>query len=364
MRRYDKLRQALEGAAVDALLITGPENRRYLSGFSGSTGWLVVTPDRLALITDGRYWAQAVEEAPDWDLVRFRVEEHARLGGALAELLQGWSWSGRLGFEQDNLSYSAHRQLQEDLGRGDLIATGGLVEKLREVKEPGELQALRAVAEAADRAFLKVMEQFREGVRERDLCAELEYQMQKQGARKPSFDSIVASGPNGAYPHAGVTDRVIGPGELVTMDFGALLDGYASDITRTVWLGQPDELSRRVYRVVREAQSKALEGLSAGRTAAEIDGLARGHICQAGFGDAFSHSLGHGIGLAVHEGPTLRSTVDTVLEPGMVVTVEPGIYLPGQTGCRVEDTVIITQDGFEYVTHSPYQEPGQAHPLG
>ena len=160
-----------------------------------------------------------------------------------------------------------------------------------------------------------------------------------------------------------MTDRVIGPGELVTVDFGAYLDGYASDITRTIWVGEPDELSRRVYGVVRQAQRLALEAVKAGRTAAELDKIARGHIEKEGFGEAFMHSLGHGIGLAVHESPTLRSTVDTVLEAGMVVTIEPGVYLAGKTGCRVEDTVEITTDGCRFVTGSPYQELHHRHPL-
>lgn len=362
LSRWNTLLKGLE-PGLDALLITKAENRRYLSGFTGSSGWLFIHPERRAVVTDGRYWSQVGDQAPDWELIRFQAAEHGRLSRALQQWVSQGGWSGRVGFESDDVTVALHVQLEEDLPTLDLVPTRGLTEKLRQVKEPAEVEAVRRAAAAADRAFLTTMEQFREGIRECDLCAELEYQLQKAGARKPAFDSIVASGPNGAYPHAGVTRRAIGVGELVTLDFGALLDGYASDITRTVWLGALDPMSQRIYRVVREAQLKALEALRPGKTAAELDGVARRHIEDAGFGDAFRHSLGHGIGLAVHESPTLRSTVSTVLEAGMVVTVEPGIYLEGERGCRVEDTVVITDDGFEYLTAAPYQSLGASHPL-
>ncbi|MEW6283595.1 MAG: M24 family metallopeptidase, partial [Candidatus Eremiobacterota bacterium] len=221
---------------------------------------------------------------------------------------------------------------------------------------------LRRAAAVADRAFQKALESLREGVRESDFCAELEYLMQKEGARKPSFDTIVASGPNGAFPHAGVTDRVIRAGELITLDFGVVLDGYNSDITRTVWLGELPPDQEKIYRVVRQAHRAALEVLRAGKKAGEVDAAARQVIADAGWAEAFSHGLGHGLGLAVHEMPRLRPNTETVLEAGMVVTVEPGVYLPGVGGSRVEDSVIVTETGFEYLTRSPYQERGP-HPL-
>ncbi|MGE0491745.1 MAG: M24 family metallopeptidase [Vulcanimicrobiota bacterium] len=363
LNRCPNLIRRLAEQGLGAMLITSEHNRRYLSGFSGSNGWLVVSPDHRLLITDGRYWTQVGDQAPEWELFRFTSEAHQRLSLALAQWLKEHPLEGPIGYEADHLTCLEFSRLETDLAGCELKAVSGVVEGLRAVKDQLELEAMRATAAAADRAFATALQTFQVGVRERDFCAELEYQMQREGARKPSFDSIVASGPNGAYPHAGVTDRVIGPGELVTVDFGAYLDGYASDITRTIWVGEPDDLSRRVYAVVRQAQRLALEGVRAGRTAAELDQLARGYIEKEGFGEAFMHSLGHGIGLAVHESPTLRSTVDTVLEEGMVVTIEPGVYLAGKTGCRVEDTVEITADGCRFVTGSPYQELGQLHPL-
>lgn len=358
--RIDKLRLKMEQKNLDALLVTTAENRRYLSGFPGSAGWLIVTADRAALITDGRYWTVAEEKCPTFELLKFNAPRDVRYGVVVKP------WLGKvrtLGFESRNLTVADLNELRGDLEGVELVPSEDLVEELRQVKEPEELDRLRHAAAIADRAFQTALKALKPGVRESDLCAELEYQLQKEGARKPSFDSIIASGPNGAYPHAGVTDRAIQEGELITMDFGALCDGYNSDITRTVWLGELPPEQEKVYRVVREAQSKALMNIKPGKTTGFVDEVARYVIKRAGWGDAFSHGLGHGLGLAVHELPRMRPGGDTVLEPGMVVTVEPGVYLPGTGGCRVEDSVIVTEDGYEYLTRSPYQESGP-HPLG
>ncbi|MBI3924896.1 MAG: aminopeptidase P family protein [Armatimonadetes bacterium] len=362
-RRMEKIRQRLESSELEGLIVVGAENRRYLSGFTGSNGWLLITGELQLLVTDGRYWSQVEDQSPDWQIVRFKAQDHGRLSRILAQRFQELGGSGRLGFEMDHISFAQHEQMEEDFAGIGLVPTSDLVEALRQVKDADELERMRRAAAVADRAFLKMLEHFREGVRESELCAELEYLLQKEGARKPAFDTIVASGPNGAYPHAGVTDRRIGRGELTTLDFGALVDGYASDITRTVWLGELPEPALTVHRVVRDAQRAALDAVRPGISAAELDGVARKIIEDAGYGEAFSHSLGHGIGLAVHEPPTLRSTTETVLEPGMVITIEPGIYLPGETGCRIEDTVLVTDSGFDSITRAPKQEPGQPHPL-
>lgn len=360
MTRIEKLRKKLDEKGLDGLLVTTAENRRYLSGFAGSAGWLVVTKDRVALATDGRYWTVVRESCPDVELLEFHPPRDQRLSAVIAPWLNG---AKKLGFESRNLTVADLNEMATDMGSVELTATEGLVEELRQVKEPEELDRLRHAAAIADRAFASALKVLQPGVRESDVCAELEYQLQKEGARKPSFDSIVASGPNGAFPHAGVTDRVIGEGELITMDFGALANGYNSDITRTVWLGELPPEQEKIYRTVREAHSKALMNVKPGRKASFVDEVARYVISRAGWGEAFSHGLGHGIGLAVHEMPRMRPGSETVLEPGMVITIEPGIYLPGLGGSRVEDSVIVTEDGFEYLTHAPYQESGP-HPLG
>ena len=353
MNRIDKLRGKFEAAGIDALLVTTGENRRYLSGFSGSAGWLVVTRDRVALATDGRYWAVVKEKCPDIELLKFKAPEHKRLGVVVAPWLTGVK---KLGFESRNLTVADLEELRGDLPDVELVPAPEMVEELRQVKEPSELDMLRKAAAIADRAFASALKVLKVGAREADVCAELEYQLQREGARKPSFDSIIASGPNGAFPHAGVTDRVIGEGELITMDFGALCDGYNSDITRTVWLGTLPPEQEKIYRVVRAAQKAALDAVRAGVTAGSVDEAARKVIAEAGWAEAFSHGLGHGLGLAVHELPRMRPGSDTVLEPGMVVTIEPGVYLPGVGGSRVEDSVIVTADGFEFLTKAPYQE--------
>lgn len=365
--RRERLQAVVREKELSALFVQSSENRRYLSGFSGSNGWLVVTPERTALVTDGRYWTQVEEQCPGVELVRFVPDDHVAVGRRALLWMQEEGLSGKVGFESPIMNVSEHSRVVADaaeLGLSiELIPADNLTEQLRQCKDEAELETMGRAARAADRAFLAALEIFKAGIKERDFCVELEYQMAKHGARKPSFDSIVASGPNGAFPHAGVTDRVIGHGELVTVDFGALLEGYCSDTTRTIWIGELPELEQKVYRAVREAHKRALDAIRPGMLGKEVDKIARDVIIEAGFGEAFKHGLGHGVGLAVHEMPTLRSTSENVLKVGMVVTVEPGIYLPGQTGCRVEDSVVITEDGVEYVTKSAYQELTQHHPL-
>lgn len=361
MNRIEKLRSRLAEEKLDGLLVSTGENRRYLSGFTGSYGWLLVTADRVALVTDGRYWAAVEESCPQVELLKYLPARDKRMGVLVAPWLNG---TRTLGFESRNLTVADLEELRSDLGdRAELKPTENLVEELRQVKDAHEIEQLKRVAAIADRAFQRTLAILKVGISEQEFCAELEHQLQKEGARKPSFDSIVASGPNGAYPHAGVTERKIQAGELITVDFGALADGYNSDITRTIWLGELEGEQEKLYRVVRKAHRAALDAIRPGVKAGDVDSVARELIAEAGYGEAFSHGLGHGVGLAVHELPRVRPGVETVLEPGMVMTVEPGIYLPGVGGCRVEDSVVVTADGFEFLTHSPYQEKGP-HPLG
>lgn len=360
--RLNKLRQSLSDKKLDGLLVSTGENRRYLSGFAGSAGLLLVTAEIAALIADGRYWAQAEQQCPELELVKFRADEHVTMFRCAAQRLSGWR--GKLGFEARNLVVADHRSLAQELAEGvELEASENVVEELRQKKDAEELEILRKTAQLADRALRTALQSLQAGITERDFCLELEYQMQKLGARKPAFDSIVASGPNGAYPHAGVTDRVIEHHELITIDFGAYWQGYNSDMTRTVWLGHLSERNAFIYRSVREAQQRAVDAVRPGKTCREIDAVARESLHSVGLGEYFSHGLGHGLGMAVHELPSVRSTSETVLEPGMVITVEPGVYIPGETGCRVEDSVVVTETGCESLNRTPKQELAQTHPL-
>lgn len=363
IERRQRLRAKMKDQGLSAMIITSQENRFYLSGFSGSAGHLIVTPDTTVLITDGRYWAQVEDQCQQVELVRFRAEEH----GSLIQASAAWlaNTQGRVAVESRHLVVGDWQTLCHELEGKDIKpeAADNLIEQIRQCKDGQEIERLRRAAQIADRALRNALESLREGITEREFCLELEYQMQKLGARKPAFDSIVASGPNGAFPHAGVTDRVIAQRELITLDFGAYHDSYNSDMTRTVWMGNLNERNAFIYQSVRDAQRKAVDAVRPGIRCRELDAIAREHLHKCGLGEYFSHSLGHGIGLAVHELPGLRSTTETMLEPGMLITIEPGVYIPGETGCRIEDTVLVTETGGEKITRSPYQELGQIHPL-
>jgi len=363
IERRQRLRAKMKDQGLSAMIITSQENRFYLSGFSGSAGHLIVTPDTTVLITDGRYWAQVQDQCQQVELVRFRAEEH----GSLIQASAAWlaNTQGRVAVESRHLVVGDWQTLCHELEGKDIKpeAADNLIEQIRQCKDGQEIERLRRAAQIADRALRNALESLREGITEREFCLELEYQMQKLGARKPAFDSIVASGPNGAFPHAGVTDRVIAQRELITLDFGAYHDSYNSDMTRTVWMGNLNERNAFIYQSVRDAQRKAVDAVRPGIRCRELDAIAREHLHECGLGEYFSHSLGHGIGLAVHELPGLRSTTETMLEPGMLITIEPGVYIPGETGCRIEDTVLVTETGGEKITRSPYQELGQIHPL-
>jgi Xaa-Pro aminopeptidase/Xaa-Pro dipeptidase len=361
-QRREKLVNKMEGLGIDAMLVTNPENRRYLSNFTGSAGCLLISPRGTRLIADGRYWAQAAEQCPDIELIQFRLEEHESLLQCCARTLRGGT--GTLGIESRYLVVGDFQALQRDLTEGwSVLPVENTVEEIRQIKDAQELELMRKAAQISDRAFRNALETLKAGIKEADFCLELEYQMHKLGARKPAFDSIVASGTNGAFPHAGVTDRVIGHHELITVDFGAYRDGYNSDITRTIWLGQLNARNQLIYNSVRTAQRLAVEAVRPGKTCKEIDAVARQSLIEAGLGEYFSHGLGHGIGLAVHELPGVRSSSNTVLERGMVITIEPGVYIPGETGCRIEDSVVVTETGCEKLTRSAYQDLDQQHPL-
>ncbi|BBW95636.1 M24 family metallopeptidase [Geobacillus icigianus] len=347
MEKLEKLRKLLQEHGIDGLLVTNGYNRRYLTGFTGTAGVALVSCDGAVLITDFRYVEQATKQADG-----FEVVEHS--GPIVKEIAHQVKRLGinRLGFEQENVTYAAHQTYQEAIG-AELVPTSSLVEKLRLIKSEAEIKIVKEAAAIADAAFAHILSFIRPGVTEIEVANELEFFMRKQGASSSSFDTIVASGYRSALPHGVASEKTIERGELVTLDFGAYYKGYCSDLTRTVAVGDISAELRTIYEVVLEAQRRGMAGLKAGITGKEADALTRDYIREKGYGDYFGHSTGHGIGLEIHEGPTLSFRSDAVLEPGMIVTVEPGIYIPGLGGVRIEDDTVITADGNEALTHSP-----------
>jgi Xaa-Pro aminopeptidase len=340
--RLTKLRQQLMEQDLDAILITDPANRRYLSGFTGSAGSLIISPERAVLATDSRYYQQAEEQSPQFELAKITTKFTDMLPG-----LVGQMGVRRLGFESQDVTVALHSQLTDALPSGtELIPTSSVVETLRAVKDEDELAALRRAIALADEAYVHILGFMQPGVTEREVAWELESFMRSHGAEKIAFDIIVAAGSHGAMPHARVTDRAIQVGEPVVMDLGAVVDGYCSDLTRTVVLGEADGRFCKVYEVVLQAQRAAIEDIRPGMTGQEAYAIARGVIAEAGYGDAFGHGLGHGVGLMIHERPMLsRLSAQEMLQAGMVFSLEPGIYLPGEFGVRLEDLVALSEDG-------------------
>ncbi|WP_088104714.1 M24 family metallopeptidase [Halalkalibacter urbisdiaboli] len=346
MNRLEAIRSQFSAHKVDGMLVTSMYNRRYLSHFTGTAGVLLISAKEALLITDFRYVEQAKEQAPDFTIVQHTSPIFAEVAKQAERL-----GLKNVGFEQSQITYEAH-QLYSKFIQSKLIPVSGMVEKLRLVKDAGEINLIQDAADIADAAFSHIIQYIRPGKTELEVSNELEFFMRKQGATSSSFDIIVASGYRSALPHGVASDKQIKSGELVTLDFGAYYKGYCSDITRTIAVGQiSDELSE-IYHTVLEAQIRGMRGIKAGITGKEADALTRDYIKEKGYGDYFGHSTGHGLGMEVHEGPTLSMKTDTVLEPGMIVTVEPGIYIAGVGGTRIEDDTLITKDGNRSFTKS------------
>jgi len=334
--RGERLAALVAERELDRLLVTDLVNVAYLTGFGGTNGACVCGPDARVFLTDFRYTERAAAEVEGWEVVTVKDDW---LGGIAAHL------AGRTGFEDQQMPVRMLRKLEEKLAEGvSLEAAGGTVEKLRRVKDEAELAAIAAAAELADDVWRWSLERGLAGRSELEVARAAEARMREQGG-EPSFPAIVAAGPNGALPHAEPGERAIGRGELVVFDMGAKLDRYCSDGTRTFATGEPGGQAREVYELVREAQSAALEAVRAGARAEDVDSVARGRIAAAGHGERFGHGLGHGVGREVHEEPRVSPRSADVLEAGEVVTIEPGVYLPGELGVRIEDLVVVTTDG-------------------
>jgi len=345
--RLTKLRETLITEGLDAILITQPENRRYLSGFTGSDGALLISQDQAVLATDFRYYEQVEKQAPDFRLAKVT----ARFETLLPELIQQVG-AKAVGFESAHLTVDQHQKWQEVAEGFELVPTKGLVERIRAVKDEGELGKIRKAIALSDEALAHIADFIEPGMTEKEVAWELEVFMRTRGAEKLAFDTIVGSGPNGAMPHATVSERVIQAGEPIVIDMGAVIDGYHSDLTRTICAGRPDDKFKEIHAIVLKAQLTAERNIRPGMQGKQADGIARQVIEEAGYGENYGHGLGHGVGLAVHEKPGVGRLSEDVLEPGMVFTVEPGIYLPGWGGVRIEDIVVMRGDGVEVLTQA------------
>ncbi len=350
--RRDKLRREVRKAGTDAILVTNFTNVTYLTGFTGDDSYLLVRRDGEVMLSDPRYATQLAEECPG-------VEPHIRKPGvemveALDKVLKSAKVS-RLAIEGDSMTVSMRDRIATGLPGVEIVTTTGLVEQQRQIKDRHEIAQMRQAVWYAEKGFAALRAMLRPEQTEREAANELEQQMRRFGARGCAFPSIVAAGPRAALPHASVTDQPIGSSDFVLIDWGADGGLYRSDLTRVLVTGRIPPKLERIYRLVFKAQQKAIAAIRPGVVAADVDQVAREVIAQAGFGRYFGHGLGHGLGLEVHEAPRLRANSRTALKPGMVVTVEPGVYLPGWGGVRIEDDVLVTRTGNEVLTTVPKQ---------
>jgi Xaa-Pro aminopeptidase len=351
-RRVDQLRSHFVAERIDALLVTSATNIRYLTGFTGSAAIAMVTPSDFVLVTDGRYATQAPQQLSESGCgARVEISSTNQ-----REIIAGVISAGNIsavGLEADHVTWSAQQKYGSDWFPGlNLVATKGMIEKIRRSKDAGELARIEAAAMIADAALASVRSMLNNGPTELEFAGELDATMRRLGATKPSFETIVASGPNSALPHSRPTGRRISEGDLVVIDFGAVVDGYCSDMTRTIAVGEIDDTSSRMIEVVAAAQAAGVAAVRPGIAAREVDATCRRIIDDAGWAAAFSHGTGHGVGLDIHEAPGVGSTSDATLAVGDVVTVEPGVYLPAHGGVRIEDTVVVTPAGCRPLTHS------------
>jgi Xaa-Pro aminopeptidase len=345
--RISSARVFSERFGVDAILFLNLCNIRYLSGFTGSDGALLIDRVGGTFLTDSRYTVQAGQEVAPFPTREYR----GKLDGVTALIRE--MGVERLGFEAEHLSVALFNALADAVPEVELVPIGMDLETLRQCKDPGEIQLLAHSAALASLALMEIRDEIRSGVTERNVALALEFAMKRAGAEEKAFDFIVASGVRGALPHGRASDKRIVAGELVTIDFGAVYQGYYSDETVTLAVGTPDDRQREVYGIVKEAHDLALAAVKPGVNFRELDAIARDFIAAQGYGDYFGHGLGHGVGLEVHEKPVVSPRSDGVVEAGMVFTIEPGIYIPDWGGVRIEDTVVVTEDGYQLLTLSP-----------
>ncbi|MDI9570804.1 MAG: Xaa-Pro peptidase family protein [Pseudomonadota bacterium] len=345
--RIERVYERIDPEEFDALLFFDMRNIRYLTGFTGSDGVLLLRPDRGALLVDGRYITQAAEQSPHCEVVRY-ADKVSGIAAALTE----WE-ARRVGFEASALTVELYERIRERVGTARLTSLDGRLSCLRGRKDAEEISSIRRAIDIATETLTALLPFLNAGWSEREIALELDCRMRALGSEENSFPTIVASGPNAALPHARPGNRVLAAGDPVIIDFGAVYRGYRSDETCSLVVGRPDGEYLKAYAVVKEAHDRAIAAVRAGVSGREIDGVARRHIEERGYGPYFTHGTGHGVGLDVHEDPRLSPLSDQILAPGMVVTVEPGIYLPGRWGIRIEDMVLVGEDGCEVLTRIP-----------
>lgn len=345
--KIKKVYELMDKEGLDALLIDSPENRYYLTGFTGTAGRVLFTGKGAYFITDFRYVEQAKKQTEGYEI----VELSSNFEKGLNELLKK-DGVKRLGFESKAISHEQFLKYNEVL-EVELQKTTDLIEGLRVIKGPEEIEKIKKAVEITDAAFAHILGIIKPGVTEREIALELEFFQKRMGGEKNAFDFIVASGQRSSLPHGVASDKVIEKGDFVTLDFGVFYQGYCSDLTRTVVVGEPDEKQKEIYGLVLKAQLAVIERVKAGMSCKEVDEIARGIIGEAGYRENFGHGLGHGIGLEIHEAPRVSFTSETILQPGMVVTNEPGIYIPGWGGVRIEDDLLITEEGCEVLNKAP-----------
>jgi Xaa-Pro aminopeptidase len=346
-RRMDAFRTRLEQESLDGFLVLHSHNRNYLSGFSGSSGALLFGPSKTLFLTDSRYTLQAKSEVHGAEIV---LQTRALLADAV-ELIKAQKVK-KLGFETVHVPHAAFEYLRSKLPKVKLVPTKDLAEGLRAIKDPGEMVKMRHAGRITDQTFHHILGFIKPGVKESDLAVEMEHYMRLQGASGPSFETIVASGWRAALPHGIASDKKVAKGDMIVFDFGCLYDGYCSDMTRMVCVGKPSAEQKKIYGIVKKAQQAGLDLIRAGRKAGDVDAVSRGIIRKAGFARNFGHSLGHGVGVEVHEEPRLGPKNTETLKVGMAVTCEPGIYLEGRFGVRIEDLVLVTENGCENLYRS------------
>jgi len=350
MTRIDMLLKKLEAENLDGLFLITDQNVRYLSGFTGSDSFLLISKKANYLITDGRYVEQAETQCPDFHIVNWR-QPLRRLTEAVSTVIIKLNIK-RLGFEKDYMTYDMHDMLVKDASDTEIVPTKGIVEALRYTKDEEEIDNMRKAAEIADKAFNKILSYLKPGITEKEAATQLEYYLKKYGADAPGFETILISGVRTSLLHGQPSDKKIEYGDLITMDFGALYNGYISDMTRTIVVGEASDEQKKIYSIVKKAQKAGLKAIKAGASGKLPDDCVREIIEETGYIDYYYPGLGHGIGLLVHEEPFMGINCKRTLEKNCVVTVEPGIYIPKWGGVRIEDTVLVKEQEYEVLTKS------------
>lgn len=348
MSLLEQLRVALRAQQSDVLIITSNQNRRYLTGFTGSAGTVVITPTQALLLVDFRYTQQATNQSKEFDV---REIDRSRLYETIQEILDTESIQ-TIGFEQQHVTYEVYQLMSSKL-TATLKPLSNIVENLRTIKTPEEIELIKKAAWISDEAFKYILTFIKPGVSEIDIANELEFHMRKNGATGAAFDIIIASGHRSALPHGVASDKIIEEGDMLTLDFGAYYQGYRSDMTRTIAVGEPSGKLKEIYQIVYDSLQITLSNMKAGITGKEADSYSRDFIKAKGYGKNYGHGSGHGIGLDLHENIFMSTVCEDILEENMVLTVEPGIYIPNLGGVRIEDDVIVTKNGVEVITHSP-----------